>query len=93
MITKLGVTVKILFDKYNKQLEGKIGTVERLYDYDKVGVKIEGCCNDRSSYGVYWFDEEFNSFAFELEGKSVRIRSLSYYCLDLPKLKNKTFLL
>lgn len=40
-----------------------------------------------------WFDEEFNSFAFELEGKSVRIRSLSYYCLDLPKLKSKTFLL
>lgn len=58
MITKLGVTVKILFDKYNKQLEGKIGTVERLYDYGKVGVKIEGCCNYRSSYGVYWFDEE-----------------------------------
>lgn len=50
MITKLGVTVKILFDKYNKQLEGKIGTVERLYDYGKVGVKIEGCCNNRSSY-------------------------------------------
>lgn len=58
MKIKIGVTVKILADNYDNQFKGKIGTVEKLYNYDKVGIRINGCSNRCSSYGVYWFDIE-----------------------------------
>lgn len=40
-----------------------------------------------------WFDEGSKSLAFELQGKSIRLPVLNYYCLDLEELKNHTYLL
>jgi len=40
-----------------------------------------------------WFDNNSKSLAFELQGISVRIPTLNYYCLALEELEEPTYLL
>lgn len=57
MIT-IGTKVTILpCDDYRNRFSGAQGIVQRCY-HDKVGVKIDGCKNPESEFGVFWFREE-----------------------------------
>lgn len=57
MIT-IGTKVAILpCDDYRNYFIGAKGIVQRYY-HDKVGVKIDGCKNPESEFGIFWFREE-----------------------------------
>ena len=57
MIT-IGTKVAILpCDDYRNRFIGTQGIVQRYY-HNKVGVKIDGCKNPESEFGVFWFREE-----------------------------------
>lgn len=57
MIT-IGTKVAILpCDDYRNRFIGTQGIVQRYY-HNKVGVKIDGCKNPESEFGVFWFKEE-----------------------------------
>lgn len=57
MIT-IGTKVAILpSDDYRNRFIGAKGIVQRYY-HNKVGVKIDGCKNPESEFGVFWFREE-----------------------------------
>lgn len=58
MPTKIGDRVRIKnSDQYQDGLTGLLGTVERIYKGNRVGVNIDGCQNDGSKYGVFWLYE------------------------------------
>lgn len=57
MIT-IGTKVAFLpCDDYRNRFIGAQGVVQRYY-HNKVGVKIDGCKNLESEFGVFWFREE-----------------------------------
>ena len=57
MIT-IGTKVAILpCDDYRNRFIGTQGIVQRYY-HNKVVVKIDGCKNPESVFGVFWFREE-----------------------------------
>ena len=57
MIT-IGTKVAILpCDDYRNRFIGTQGIVQKYY-HNKVGVKIDGCKNPESEFGVFWFREE-----------------------------------
>ena len=67
MIT-IGTKVAIFpCNEYGNRFAGYHGVVQRYY-HNKVGVKIDGCKNPESEFGLFWFNEKSLSVipSFEL---------------------------
>lgn len=59
MILEIGMTVKILPQaEYKNRFEDAVGIIEKIHS-THIGIKFENIENPASSYGVFWFSEQY----------------------------------